>query len=258
MSHTAQRVLHLSDRLVGLTPSPLRTLLRRPLSPPETPTEESLRRVVRFTVMLAAAAFFALLVVHMLNQMALDAPYEALDADEDRSAWSWAAVAAEAVAGAFLALLAATVVSSKGMKFAAAVMIFLSLDDFIRIHESIGSSVSLFPHSVRLLWPVIYFPLLAALMIVLWRICEGRAAESRLLTRSGLLLLAVAVVLEVFTVALFAVDQGHESFLYELEVSIEEGFELAGWLLIAGGMAAALVAQLGRHRGASELTEPRT
>lgn len=255
MSQAAERVLHLSDRLVDWTPGPLRELLRRPLSPPETPTGESLRRIVRFTVMLAGAAFLSLLVVHMVNQLAWDDPRVPLDADEDRSGWSWASVAAEAVAGAFLALLATTVVSSKGIKFAAAVMIFLSLDDFIRIHENIGSMVTLFPHSVRLLWPMIYFPLLAALMIVLWRICEGRAVEVRLLTRSGLLMLAVAVVLEVFTVVLFAADQGHRSYFYELEVGLEEGLELAGWLLIAGGMAAALVDRLGHPRNIAR-TDP--
>jgi hypothetical protein len=255
MSHTAERVLDLSDRLVRLAPRPLRTLLRRPMSPPETTTEETLRRIARFMFRLAAVAFVSLGVVHMFNFLALDSQYVALDADEDSSAWSWASVTATAMAGVLLALLAATVVSSKGFKFAAAVAIFLSLDDYIRIHENIGSAVTLFPHSVRLLWPIIYLPLLGALFIVLWRICESRAPEVRLMTRSGLLMLVAAVVLEVFTVALFAVDQGHESFGYELEVAFEEGLELAGWLLIAGGMAAALVTQLGRDRSPAEVAD---
>ena len=248
MSSSAQRVLDLTDRLVSLTPGPLRNLLRSPLDPQATPVDATLRRVTRFTLLLALGAFVALALVHLVNQLAFDDPYLALDADEDRSAWSWAAVSAEAVAGVLAALLAATVVRSRALRFAAAVMVFLSLDDFSRIHENIGSLVTLFPHSVRLLWPLIYFPLLAALMVVLWRVAQGRVEEVRLLVRSGLVLLVVAVALEILTVALFAADQGHTTFLYELEVSIEEGFELAGWTLIAGGMAAALVAQLGRSR----------
>lgn len=248
MSHTADRVLHLSDRLVGLTPSPLRSLLRKPVDPPDSSTEEALRRVVRFTLGLAALGFVALVVLHLFDQLALDARFEAIDADEDESAWSWASVSAEAVAGAILALLAATVVGSRTMKFAAFVMAYLSLDDFIRIHENIGSLITPFPHSVRILWPLLYFPLLASLMVVLWRLCEGRPSQVALLVRSGLLILAVAVVLEGLTPVLFAIDQGHESFGYELEVAVEEGFELSGWLLIAGGMGAALIAQLARPR----------
>ena len=253
MSRTAERVLHVSDRLVDLTPGPLQRLLRSPIDPPETTAADALRRVARFVAVLAGVAFVALVVLHLVNQMALDARFVALDADEDESGWSWASIAAEATAGALLALLAATVTSSKGMKFAALVMVYLSLDDFIRIHENLGSIFTPFPHAVRVLWPLMYFPLLGALMIVLWRLCVGRSREVALLTRTGLVMLALAVALEVFTVLLFAVEQGHRSFGYELEVALEEALELTGWILIAGGMATALLSRFAAS--ASQPTE---
>ena len=244
MPRISERVVRLSDRLTGLTPEPVRSLLQQPIDPAESSADEALRRVVRFTARLAGTAFLALLIVHVVNQMLVDEPLLALDADEDGSSWSWAAISAEAVAGALLALLAATVSSSRGMKFAALVMVYLSLDDFIRIHENLGSIFTPFPHAVRVLWPLMYFPLLAALMIVLWRLCQGRGSEVTALVRSGLVVLAVAVALEVLGVALFAAGQGHQTFAYELEVGLEEGLELAGWILIAGGMAAALIVRL--------------
>lgn len=62
-----------------------------------------------------------------------------------------------------------------------------------------------------------------------------------MLTRTGLVMLAVAVALELFTLVLFALDQGHRSLAYELEAAVEEGLELSGWILVAGGMATASI-----------------
>jgi hypothetical protein len=66
----------------------------------------------------------------------------------------------------------------------------------------------------------------------------------RVLVRGGLVALVVAVLLEGGSPLLFALGQGEGSIGYELEVAVEEGLEMTGWLWITGGIAIALVQRL--------------
>jgi len=168
--------------------------------------------------------------------------------------WSWASVISESTAAVFLGLLAAVSTRRRALRFCAGVVLFLSLDDFIRIHERIvhirrhlpgALGESLFPHAVRTLWPVIYLPLLAVLFVLLWRIAQGFATPERVAIRGSLLALVVAVALEVGTPLLFAIGQGDGSPGYEVEVAIEESLELAGWMWIAAGLAMGLLRSIG-------------
>ena len=62
--------------------------------------------------------------------------------------------------------------------------------------------------------------------------------RARRLVHGGLALLVLAVALEMASILLVNVGLYRPSTVYELEVTAEEGAELAGWLLIALGMAA--------------------
>jgi hypothetical protein len=54
-------------------------------------------------------------------------------------------------------------------------------------------------------------------------------------------LLVVAIALEMASPILFALGSDHGELAYELEVALEEGAELAGWILVSTGLAAALL-----------------
>jgi hypothetical protein len=200
--------------------------------------------LVRFTVTLSVIAFALLAVTHLVNAPAWRCRFQTLNADDDRSFWSWAGVATESSAARVTGVLAFLSGRRRTLAFCAWVLVFLSLDDFIRIHEKVGSVYSPFPHAVRDLWPVLYLPLLATLLILLWRVSGDGDEAVRTLVRGGLLALAVAVVLETGTPILFAIGQGHGSPGYETEVALGEGLELSGWMWVTGGLAALMI---GRH-----------
>jgi hypothetical protein len=66
----------------------------------------------------------------------------------------------------------------------------------------------------------------------------GRVA-ARLLAAAGLLV--GAVVLEAASYGLVALDYDFRDWPFVIEVVIEEGAELAGWILCAGALTAAVV-----------------
>jgi hypothetical protein len=244
MSLADGRLLPFTDRLVSLTPPPLRTVLQRPLPSTGRPVRQAVTSLVRFTLILSLIAFVLLAATHLVNMLTWNGRFQTLNADDDRSFWSWASVATESSAACATAFLAFMAGRRRTLAFCAWVLLFLSLDDFIRIHEKLGSVYSPFPHAVRDLWPVLYLPLLATLLILLWRVSSDGDEAVRTLVRGGLLALAVAVVLETGTPVLFAIGQGHGSPGYETEVAIEEGLELSGWIWVTGGLAALMI---GRH-----------
>lgn len=251
MSKVSGRFEAATDRLVSWTPAPFERFLTDPLVPPADRAGSAALKVVRFTLRVSLVMVLLLVAVHLVDALVLHPKLPSLDADDDHSVWSWASVGTEFLAAGMLGLFAATSTRSVALQFCAWVVTFLSLDDFIRIHEKLGAEWSLFPHSVRVLWPVLYLPLLGSLFLLLWRVAQGLERDERALVRAGLLALVVAVGLEFLTPFLFAIGQGHGSLGYETEVAVEEGLELGGWLWIAGGLAAGVL-----HRSIGVETRP--
>lgn len=237
----AERIVRATDRLVAWAPRPLRDVLRRPLDTGRTRTRDAVGTVVRITLLLSAAAVVLLVVTHLLNRFALDSRVNAFDADADESAWGWAGVVAESSAALLLGLLAVTSARRRATAAAAFAVAFLSLDDFLALHERISRIGEHLPfsHAGRVVWPLVFLPLFAVVFVLLWRLAEGETV--RALVRGGLLLLVVAVGLEMGSSLLFAEGEGHGSVAYEAEVAVEEALELAGWTWIAGGLAATLL-----------------
>jgi hypothetical protein len=89
------------------------------------------------------------------------------------------------------------------------------------------------------LWPGLYLPLLAALAVALVAVARELPRDARRFVVAGLALLAAAVALEVLSAGVIRSGHDRGSLLYELETVLEEGAELAGWILIAGALLSA-------------------
>lgn len=244
-------VLRVSDTLAAAAPAALRRLLERPLPSATSTPERSASAIASTLAWLALVSGVGLAVAQLGQELVLGDPVLMFDADEEGNVWAWTHVVALVSATSYVALFAAQHGARRAPWFAAATLLFLSADELLEIHGRVAGTVVFFPHAGRLIWPLLYFPLLASLLIVLWRGVEPHGDRARAMVRGGLLLLCAAVLLELASVGVYVVSDG-VGLLYNLEVALEEGAEVAGWLLIAGGFASVVVATPGTARAATD------
>jgi hypothetical protein len=259
----------LVDRLVGrwtrddLTPGEpgVDTLSAEP--------SQVLRGLVRAAVVLVVLQTL----VHLVNAAAFDLRIDRLDADRDGSVWSWAGSAAELTSalGAGLLLVVAPA-RYRALAFLALVFTFLSMDDTVQVHERLSHILDRFgtPIPRRMVWPIIYAPLMLAAYVLLWRVSGAMVDRCRRAVRSGLVMLGLSIVLE-FAVSTLLIQLGYHrvaedtrtgSMVYELEVVVEEALELAGWLLIGAALVATglelLMQRVRRSAGTAGTSTPRS
>jgi hypothetical protein len=203
---------------------------------------ELAERVMSFGLALSVAGFVAQTAFHLTDVVVFDRGVNAFDLDEDYAAGSWASVAAT-FGAAFSALLLGIVLRNRFFVALAAFFAFLSFDDFMRVHERVGEiGIHLGADAEweigRVIWPLVFLPLLAAAAVLLWLTARRLPARASLLIRGGVALLALAVLLEAASTILFHIGYEHRSWPYEAEVIVEEGAELAGWIWIACALTA--------------------
>lgn len=211
------------------------------------------------TRILKAAAAFAVVAVavqtlsELVNALALDYRYYGLDADVENNFWSWASTSV-AFACAFVALVLAIVNRAWALPCGALAVFlgYLSLDDGYKLHERIGSRIAealgLGEFGDRLLQPVFVLPVAAAAFVLLVWIGRRAAPEPRRWLYGALSLLGVALVAE-FIARAAELDPPQTA--NAIEVAIEEGLELGGWIIIAATLVVVLVEEL---RSRSELS----
>jgi hypothetical protein len=199
-------------------------------------------RIVRTAAVLAAAAAFALALIHLLNVALRDGEVLQLHADMERNAWAWAGSVTifGAALAAFLPTVTEAAVDLSGLALAV-IFAFFSLDEAISLHERIAErSVDLVGARVsfeRVIWPLVFLPLLAATFLLLLRLAKSAPKSVRVGLVGGLGLLGAAVFMEVTSGAYL--EAGSENTWKDaIEVALEEGAELAGWILIAGALTA--------------------
>lgn len=201
--------------------------------------------VLRLGVALAIAAVAAQSVADLVNFAFLDRSVGQLNADAEPNVWSWASTIATACAGLSLLLLALVRVDRRpSLALVAAATAFLSLDDALQIHER--ARFGGWEDSQRVLWPALYLPLLLAVFVVVWRIAGEVASRAGVVVRLGLCFLAAAVAGELAGAVLVAIGRGTGTFAYELEVIVEEGLEIGGWILISTGIIADMLDRVAR------------
>jgi hypothetical protein len=195
-------------------------------------------------VVLAGVAFGVLLLGHLANHALFDGDYWNLNPGTEGNAWTWASSVAVFAAG-FALLVRAVAVEERRWYYGGlgAALAFFSLDDAVEIHERIGRWVG-----TRVLesapgwlqnrtWLVLYVPLLVFAAVALWRESNGTHHARRTL-RLGLLLLVAGIATEVFGVVTKPIDRRGVAWPDILRIGVEEGLELAGWIVVASGLTA--------------------
>jgi hypothetical protein len=205
-------------------------------------------RLLGYVVPFAVAAVTLQALAHVGNAVLLDHRITNLDADHDGNLLAWAGSAAIFAAACSAALLA--VIRRRALLgLLALAALFLSLDETASIHERLGqagvNALSLSDDDYgRLIWPVLLFPILVVVALGLWRVAETARPDPRRAIAIGFVLLVAAVAAELVWAA-FPLSGGEiGSWPDALAVAIEEGLELGGWLLVAGGLAAVAVGEV--------------
>lgn len=184
--------------------------------------------------------------LYLVDVYALDRSVSLFDFEEG-ALLTWASSCAAFAVAAFALLLSVVDPTRRARGFAiAAGTTFVSFDDAAYIHERlsyrIAGELELSSAYVQVIWPLLYLPLLLALAALLLDVARETSEAQRLVVL-GLGLLGGAVALEgIGYVIVRTVGEG--SPVAVLEVVVEEGAELAGWILVATGTAVRLIACL--------------
>jgi len=206
-------------------------------------------RLLRTAVVLAAAGVALQTFIHVFNLFVLNDRYYHLDASAEKTVFAWASSAATFAAACAALLLAATpTVARRGVMLILGLLLAqLSLDDFVEIHERLGVAVDDaldLPEAVGpRIWVLLYMPLLAfTALLLVWsaRQAPPRAARYQL---AGLGLLVLGVISEGFGVFTKLLQEHGIESPHRLRAGVEEGFELAGWIILAAGLTATFYAR---------------
>jgi hypothetical protein len=208
---------------------------------------EDLRTLVLAGVFLALLAVTVQTVLYVADVYALDRRVQSFDVDREGGVATWAASVAIFSTG-FVALLLGFVEPSRRLLLLvlAGATIFLSFDEYLMVHERLGLRVTealdLSDKYLRIAWPAIYLPLLATVAALIFYLARTSIGPARSLLGIGLVTLAAAVGLEIAGLALDLIPSLPErGYLYTAQITLEEGAELAGWILLTTGLAVRLL-----------------
>jgi hypothetical protein len=209
-----------------------------------TKETSSARRAARLGIALAVSAAILVDLMFLVDIYAGNRTIELFDLDEGGLV-TWASSSAT-FAVAVIALLLSFIDPTqrwRGVALAAGTA-YMSFDDAEVIHERLASegtgALGIAETYVQAVWPLFYFPLLAGVTLLLLQLGQRTPAAHRLIF-VGLGCLALGVVLEVTGIGLDKLDYEPESWPRTLEAMLEEGIELAGWILIATGAAVRVI-----------------
>jgi hypothetical protein len=149
------------------------------------PGESVPDRVVSAGIALAVVGVVVQTGIHLFNGWVLNYKWGILNVTEDESVFGWASSATTFGAALAVVLFGVTRRSRPAEPIVlAAIISFLSLDDFLQLHERVASlwkPLGLWEKADRLVWPAIFMPLLAATFILALRLsAEAGTRVSRL------------------------------------------------------------------------------
>ncbi|MCZ7590363.1 MAG: hypothetical protein M5U27_16190 [Gaiella sp.] len=200
---------------------------------------------------LAIVAFVAQTLMHLTDVYLLDRQLQFINADEEANIPTWASASSAFVAAVAALLLA--VASGRRVLYGglAALLGFMSLDDAVQVHERIVHrrvhSLGPIHDAARIVWPLLYLPLLILGFVLLVLAARALTTRPRVCVWLGLGLLVASVGAEFVGTLILELGATKMSLLYTLEVIVEEGAELVGWIAIAVGLLAGAIDMAERH-----------
>jgi hypothetical protein len=182
-------------------------------------------RVARIGIGFTAVVVAAQVSAHLFDFWALHLRSAVLDSASEHG------IFVRLGAVAILACAAATLAHGRSSRLAAPLAILTTwffADALLGLHEHI-------PH-----WQVVYAPLLGVIAAGYWRLAAPFARAPRRLVRAALVLLMLSAAIHVLgPPALAALGWGPGAWEYQVKIALKEATEIAGWILLASGVAAA-------------------
>ena len=198
----------------------LETARHEPASFGHDDTARATRIAVLGVFVLVTAAIGA----HLIDFGVYDLRIRVMNAGLGSSPVAWVSPAALAVA------LASTILLARRRQVTVALVPVLAIV-LVLSTRHLGESL---PH-----WQVLLLPPLGLALFLLWREAEALDRLAARTCRTGCVLLVCAFALHVFGAALLrSLGIGVDSWPYQVKVALKEGLEIAGWLLVASGLAA--------------------
>lgn len=205
---------------------------------------------VRWLRLAAGVSVLAQTAVGIVNELSIESGF--LNPDEEGSLFQLV-TAGVTVAAGVAAAVHARLFDVRRLRFAAlaAVLLYFAADDLLVLHEGLGEAVGegvfgLDGHLAVRLWILLLAPLLVAAFLLVASEARRSGAPLLGLLYGGLGALVAAVVVEVGGAVtrdpsfIDRVSGKPETLRY----LVEEGFELGGWILLAGGLWALTIARM--------------
>lgn len=235
------------SRLAGT----IRALTERSHPVQPAPAAFAAGRILSVAVSFAVVGALAQAAVGIVNGIVLKRRSGLLDPDAEYTVFAWASGVAT-FSAALAALLMGIIWRTRRVQLLvlAAFMTFYSADDMLVIHEPLtakvfGGILGLPTGLAGRMSGALYFPLLAATVVLLLLEARRMPLRAARFVVAGLACLAGGVLLELVNGALTAADLISFRDTWDVLIAMtEESIELAGWILVAGALLSVLCGRL--------------
>lgn len=201
-------------------------------------------RILRIGVAVAVIAVAVQIASQLVNYFVFDGDIWNLNLDGEGNFFAWASSVTQFGAAFCCALLALEGWWSRRRLVALMLILaFFSLDDIVQLHERLtlsflGDALGIERAYSRAAWPLLFFPLLGAAFVLLWRLAERAPWQPQRFVRIGLAMLVLAVAAEALSTLLHVGEDAYGTLQDTLQVAVEESLELGAWIVITAALAA--------------------
>jgi hypothetical protein len=198
-------------------------------------------RTTRVALALLAVGVAGQTVVHLLNYGFVHSLRLNVNSEHTPFSATQALVIAAAAVGAVLAARSGGSLRPARGWVLGLLLAFLAVDEYFVVHEQIGVGTTqllgLSDDWDSVVWPIVYLPLLAAVLVLLVDASRHSPRVPGRLLLLGIACLGAAVVLEIAS-APFSTAESAGGVVHAVEGAFEEAAELGGWGMIAIGLLA--------------------
>src|SRR5688500_6433805 len=174
---------------------------------PAIAADQAERRLLSGGCRLIAAAVAIQSVAHLVNHLVFDLSSDFLNAGRDGGLFTFASAVATVTCGLVTLVLVAVWPRRAVLLVGLSVLLcYLALDDMFAGHERVAEKLDVdflgIEDMGRVLWPLVFFPVLGASFAGLVAVASALSAPARRLVHGGLALLVLAIALEMASILL--------------------------------------------------------